>query len=127
MAKRAARATHKISPQFMARLSALATDERVQAIVMVQTAPTGPAPRAAKRQSPAARASAIQHMQQQTGEAFTDIDAILAAHGGERLSPALNLLGTLSIRATRNAILALAELSAVKAVIEDQALDSVKS
>ncbi len=127
MAKRAARATHKISPQFMARLSALAADERVQAIVMVQTAPTGPAPRAAKRQSPAARANAIQHMQQHGAETLIRIDAILAAHGGERLSPALNLLGTLSIRATRNAILALAELSAVKAVIEDQAIGSIKS
>lgn len=127
MAKRAVRATHKISPQFMARLSALAADEWVQAIVMVQTAPTVPAPRAAKRQSPAARANAIQHMQQHNGEALMGIDAILAAHGGERLFPALNLLGTLSIRATRNAILALAELSVVKAVIEDQAIGAVES
>ncbi len=119
MAKRSDGITHKISPSFMARLNALPDDGMVQAIVLLHVSP---APKSSKRQTGATRANAIAQTQQSAASLLTGIDAVLAAHGGERLSATPNLLGSLVVHAPRAAILALAALPTVKGVLEDQSI-----
>lgn len=119
MPKRSPAPADKISLQFRARLSALADDVAVQAVVLLRVG-DGATTRA--RQSPAVRAAAIQQTQQQAALALAAVDAVLEAHHSLRLSATPNLLGQLSVQATPAAILALAELPHVTAIIEDQAL-----
>ena len=119
MPKKSALSVAKISPQFLARLNALRDDAAVQAIVLLQLPP---GPTLVKRQSPAARADAIATTRHVAAQMLNDIDAVLAAHQGERISSAPILLGSLVIRANRAAILGLAALPTVKGIIEDQSI-----
>ncbi len=118
------RQSPKLSPQFQARLLALGDEVLVAAIVLLNL---GASSRNAKRQSAAARAGAIQQTQQRGQQALVDIDAVLTAHGGERLADAPNLLGALPIRAPRATVFALAELPSIKAIIEDQNIGLAES
>ena len=116
------RQSSKLSPQFRAHLQTLGDEVMLAAVVLLDL---GASPRNTRRQSAAARASAIQHNQQRGQQALAEIDAVLAAHGGERLTDAPNLLGALPIRARRATLFALAELPSVKAIIEDQQIGTV--
>lgn len=117
-------ASPKISAQFRARLLALGNEVWVAAVVLLNL---GAAPRSSRRQSAAARVSAIQQTQQRGQPALAEIDAVLAAQGGERLADAPNLLGALPIRAPRATIFALAELPSIKAILEDQNIGAIQS
>ena len=118
------RQSPKLSPQFRARLLALGDEVPVSVVVLLDL---GAGPRNTTRQSAAARTSAIQHAQQRGQHALAEIDAVLAAHGGDRLVDAPNLLGALPIRAPRATLFALAELASIKAIIEDQNIGSAEN
>jgi len=108
----------KISPQFAARLSRLRPQERVRAVVLLRTAPSGNI--RAGRQSGRTRKAAIEAVRKSTTPALPDIDKVLKRHDGQRLATQPDALGTIPVETTPAGISALAASEHVKAILEDQ-------
>ncbi len=108
----------KISPLFAARLSALAAEEKVHAVLLLKIALDGR--RRGRRLLPGERRARVSAVRSEADNALGAIDEILERHGGERLAERANALGSLPVETTSSGILALAESWHVKAILEDQ-------
>ena len=115
----------KISPQFAARLAALAAEERVRAILLLQTA-LGTR-RRSSRPSQAERRSMVEAVRSAGDSAMDEIDDILERYGGERLAERANALGSVPVETTRSGIWALAESGHVSSILEDQEISRLRS
>lgn len=110
----------KISPGFAARLEQLEPEEKVRAIVMLET---GNARGAVKRRlTKRTRQSALKNTRQSVAEVLPDIDRILKRHRGKRLKSEINTLGAVPVITTPAGINALMGSEHVKAIFEDQAI-----
>ena len=110
----------KVSPGFAARLEQLEPDEKVKAIIMLET---GNARRTLKRRpTKATRLAAIKNTRQSVAEVLPDIDRILKRHRGKRLKSDINALGAVPVITTPAGINALTSSKHVKAIFEDQAI-----
>lgn len=115
---------NKISSQFRSRLSKLAPNETIRALVLVNTPERSENSKRPTRQQRRDRIAAIQTAAE---TAVPKIDEVLARHGGQRLSENVNALGFISIQATNKALLAVAQLDQVKSIIEDQPISLLHS
>jgi hypothetical protein len=106
----------KIGRELSLRLHQLEPQERARAILMLSTAT------AARPAQPSTRdrQAAIVSVRKAADAALPEVDRILAELGGRRLADHADALGCLPVEATAAALLALAESSAVQAVLEDQ-------
>ena len=114
----------KISPELDRRLSALPTNGKIHAIVLLDaTAGLGVAKR---RPTRAQRGKTLQLLQANTEQLLPEIDSILANFSGHRLADQPNALGSLPVEATEAGIRALAASDRVKAIVEDQQVSLLK-
>lgn len=110
----------KVSPGFAARLEQLEPDEKVRAIIMLET---GRARKALNgRPTKTTRRDAIKKTRQSVSEVLPDIDRILKRHKGKRLKSDINALGAVPVITTPAGINALTSSKHVKAIFEDQAI-----
>lgn len=109
----------KISHEFAQRLIHLEPGRTVRAIVVLNTGVTG---HRSRRRTTAGRSAAVRAVRKAAGSAMPDIDNILREHGGQRLAPGPDALGSIPVEATAGGITALAGSPRVKAVLEDQSL-----
>ena len=110
----------KISPGFAARLEQLGPQEKVRAIVMLET---GNAHGKLKRRpTKIMRRAAIKNTRQSVAEVLSDIDRILKRHRGKRLKSEIDALGAVPVITTPTGINALTASEHVKAIFEDQAI-----
>ena len=115
---------NKVSAEFQARLDRLGPEQRIRTVVLLKIGMTDGAPK--RRQSRAERKAAIVAVRKFAEKALPEIDAILAQDGGMRLSKEVNALGSLSVETTPRGVAALAASEHVKAVLEDQAISSLR-
>ena len=108
----------KISAQFKARLDRLEPQQKVRAIVVLQTKDANAI--STRRQSHPERQAAIEAMRKSAEAALIEIDSILERFGGKRLAPVVDALGSIPVETTAVGITALATLKHLKAIIEDQ-------
>jgi hypothetical protein len=108
----------KISREFEARVGRLKPEQKIRAVVMLQTpkveSPSG------QQQARKNRQAIIKSIRQTADLALSDIDAILERFGGKRLTDRVNTLATILIETTPAGIRALAASEHVKAIVEDQ-------
>ncbi len=102
----------KISPEFAARLGRVAANEQLRVVVLLRPN-VPPAPRSA------VRSAAVVAARESMTSAVRDVDTMLLRHTGRRES-SVDVLGSLRVTATPDAIEALAGLRAVRAIFEDQ-------
>jgi hypothetical protein len=114
----------KISPELDKRLAALAPDERIHAMVLLQ-APEGLAPDSA-RPTRAQRGEILRRLRDHGDQLLPEIDTLLARFGGRRLADRVNALGSLPVEVTAAGIHALAASHRVKAILEDQPISLLK-
>ncbi len=107
----------KLSSQFVGRLSRLRGQQPVRAVLLLRIEPPARAGRARTD-----RQRAISGIRQSAQRSLVDIDAILERHGGRRLAPLPDALGSVPIETTAAGIAALAGCDHVKAILEDQAI-----
>lgn len=110
----------KISPMFAARLKELKPQDKVRAIVMLDT--KSPAPTPGKRPTKTARKTTLKKTRISVTEVLPVIDRILRQHRGKRLNSEIDALSAVPVITTRAGIDALTNSKHVKAIIEDQAL-----
>ncbi|MDY7021682.1 MAG: hypothetical protein SWJ54_10005 [Cyanobacteriota bacterium] len=99
----------KISAEFANRLSQLNSKEMIRVIVFLQTETEG------EKKSPT-------EVQQIAEIQLNKIRPILTKYHGELLTNRPNILGSIGMTITVAGIYALAESSAVKMIVEDQAI-----
>lgn len=110
----------KISPVFAARLRQIGPEEKVRALIMLET---GDARAAVNRRlTKTTRRAAVKKTRQAVEEVLTDIDGILKRHNGKRLKSEIDLLGTIPVITTPAGIEALTVSEHVKAIFEDQTI-----
>ncbi len=103
----------KISPEFARRLSRIAPDATVRAIVLLDT---GPAPATATaRPSKAARKEIAEAIQTAASAALAEVDRLLERSGGRRLAPGPNPFGAIPVEAPAATLFALAGSEHVRA------------
>jgi hypothetical protein len=110
----------KISPMFAARLKELKPQDKVRAIVMLDT--NKPEPTLKKRPTKTARKTALKKTRDSVAKVLPDIDRILRQHRGRRLKSEIDALSAVPVITTAAGIDALTNSEYVKAIIEDQAL-----
>lgn len=110
----------KISPEFAARLERLKPDDKIRAIVMLQTANSRDAIN--KRPTKKARRATLKLNRESVANILPDIDRILKRHHGKRLKSEIDALSAVPVITTAAGIDALTGSEHVKAIIEDQAL-----
>jgi len=108
----------KLGPGFQAKLREAAPDERIYAVVLLETS-EGEG-RRAKRRSREQREAAVARTKRSAGCALREIDRVLKRHNGRRLADEANALGAVPIEATPAGLHAIAACDEVKAVLEDQ-------
>jgi hypothetical protein len=108
----------KISPEFNARLSGLDPDDRIQAILLLDTSPIGRD--RAPRRSHGRRESMIVVLREATAPAVQEVDRILQRFGGHLLAPEVNALGAIPVETTVAGTREQVTLPQVKAILEDQ-------
>lgn len=113
----------KISSEFEARLSRLEPEEKIRAIVVLETKGTDGTP--TRRQSRASRQLAIEANRKAAEPALADIDDILGKFDGKRLAPNVDALGSIPVETTAAGISALSESSHVKTIFEDQSISLI--
>ena len=116
----------KISPEFSARLGRLKPQTKLHAIVLIRGREDSR--RASRtRSTPEQRRFKVEQIRGASMEALKEIDEILRPFGGRRLSdkPA-TALGTVSVESNPAGITALANSNYVEAILEDQAISSVR-
>jgi hypothetical protein len=108
----------KISPGFAARLERLGPEDKVRAIVMLQTGSTKGASK--RRPTPARRKAAVKNVRRAVHSVLPDIDRILKRHRGHRLESDVDALGAVPVVTTAAGINALTASEHVRAILEDQ-------
>ena len=114
----------KVGPGFEARLSGLGPRGRIQATVLLRSASASEA--SARRQSRTDRRATIDALRRSVRSALVDIDRILDRHGGRRLAPEVDALGSVAVETTVAGLVELAASDYVKAILEDQPLVRVQ-
>lgn len=121
----------KISPEFGARLERLTPQQKIRAVVMLETerspsAPGGALPQApARRHTPAERQVAIARIRSAAQHSLEEIRPILEAFHAHLLAPAPDALGAVPVEIDAAGILALAQSSRVRTILEDQEIRGV--
>lgn len=113
----------KMSPEFASRLLRLDPKQKARAIVLLHVESSQKVPVSRDLHSRREHSIAV------TSEAerlLAHIDAILKRHGGQRLAPKPNVLGSIPVEATADGIRALAQCKHVKAILEDQAISLIR-
>jgi hypothetical protein len=110
----------KISPMFAARLKELKPQDKVRAIVMLDTKKSESTP--GKRPTKTARKTTLKKTRISVAEVLPYIDRILRQHRGRRLKSEIDALSAIPVITTPAGIDALTNSEHVKAIIEDQAL-----
>ena len=108
----------------MARLEPLEPGKQIRVLVLLRTR-SGQST-SSRRQSREERKAAIEKLQRAAERALADVDRILDRHGGRRLSRKPDALGTISVKATRAGILALASSRSVKGIFENQEIHLIR-
>lgn len=108
----------KISPEFRARLSRLDPQQKIRAIVLLETGQRNSLP--VRRQTYAERQAAIAHIRSTTQHAMGELNTLLQGFDGHPLAKAPDALGSVPIELNVAGIAALATVSWVKAILEDQ-------
>jgi hypothetical protein len=111
----------RIGPELDRRLQASGPDDRLRVVLLV-AAPAGATAQQRRRR----RAETGARMRAAAHDLLPAVDSLLTAHGGERLSAAATVLGTLAVETTPAGVQALARLPAVEAVLGDQELVPVR-
>lgn len=114
----------KISPQFRMRLHQLDPGQKVQAIVFLQTADT---PRTTYLRPRASRKTLLKSVRQTAAKALPEIDEVLARYDGKRLSKTPDALGAVLVETTAEGITALADMDAVKTILENQSISALSN
>jgi hypothetical protein len=111
--------TSKISAEFAERLAGLPAGQVVRAVLL-------PAPYLVEggesRPRGAERQAILREARRRSEETFADVDAVLAASGGQRVTESGNSLGFIVVETTPGGIQALCDLDWVGTVLEDQAI-----
>jgi hypothetical protein len=110
--------TSKLSPEFKTRLQSLGPEQKVRAIVVLDTKDASSV--SGRRQSPAERRAALEAVRKSASAALPQIDETLEPFDGRRLSKHPNALGAILVEANAAGIMALAASKCVKAILEDQ-------
>ncbi len=112
----------KISSAFASRLATLASNQWVRVILM-------PAPYLAgnsgERLSGEERQTILRETRGRAEASFSEVDTVLSATGGCRLTDAGNSLGYIVVETTVAGVAALSELSWVGSLMEDQAVHPI--
>ena len=108
----------KISEEFSDRLLQLEHEQKIRAIIMLDTG-RGPVVSTGRR-SKGGRQDAIEAVRKAAEPALVDIDRILKEHGGKRLAAHVDALGAIAVETTADGTRALADCPMVKAILEDQ-------
>lgn len=117
--------SEKISAQFFARLKRLKPNDRLRAVVLLNTPETdGKSSRV--RPTREERRQEAGNLRDSLGSAVREIDEILERVGGRRLSQQPSALGTLAIETTTKGIAALVESDYVKTIVDDQPIALVR-
>lgn len=114
----------KISHNFWARLSRLEPRQSVRAVVLLHT--QTPIRGTGGQRSPGERRKAVDAARRSAEQALIDVDVILQRHGGRRLAPHPDALGTVPVETTAAGITALAGSRHVKAILEDQPVSLIR-
>ncbi len=114
----------KLSPEFRTRLNCLGPEQKVRAIVILETKDASSS--SGRRQSRAQRQAALEAVRRSAGAALAQIDETLEPFDGRRLSGSPNALGSILVEANAAGVLALAESKYVKAILEDQPLSALE-
>jgi len=109
----------KLSREFAVRLERLKPDDKVRAIVMLDTSKEGILK---KRPTKTARRASIKATRQSVAKILPDIDRILRQHHGKRLKSEIDALSAVPVITTAAGIEALTASSHFKAILEDQPL-----
>ena len=116
----------KISPEFGARLEHLSPQQKIRAVVMLETerspaAPGGALPTApARRQTPDERKAAIARIRSAAQHSLEEIRPILEAFHAHLLAPAPDAIGAVPVEIDAAGISALAQSNRVRTILEDQ-------
>jgi len=110
----------KISPMFAARLKELKPQDKVRAIIMLDTQKADSTP--GKRPTKTARKTTLKKTRNSVAKILPVIDRILRQHRGRRLKSEIDALSAVPVITTPAGIDALTNSEHVKAIIEDQAL-----
>lgn len=110
--------TSKISPEFEARLNQLEPQQKIRAIVLLETGRGSLSP--ARRQTYNERQAAIAHVRETAQHAMGELNTLLQHFDGHPLAIAPDALGSVPVELTVAGIAALAAVPWVKAVLEDQ-------
>jgi hypothetical protein len=115
--------SEKISNEFADRLAALSPDQKVRAVVL--PAPYLVSDGSGSRVRGEERQAILREARTRTEETFAEIDMVLREAGGQRLTECGNALGFILVETTARGISAIADLSWVGTVMEDQAIRPV--
>jgi hypothetical protein len=107
----------KISREFSARLSHLKPQQKIHAIVMLETKDAGLVP--TQPRSRAHRQAILEAIHHSAEPALKEIDSILEGFDGKRLAE-IDALGCIPVETTAAGLAALAASKHVKAILEDQ-------
>lgn len=110
------RTPNKISREFAVRLGRLKPDQKIRAIVLLNTLDVPPGSRRSREERDEIR----EQVRELAIPALREVDDILARHQGTRLESGLAALGGVAVEGTPDAIEALAESDRVRAIMEDQ-------
>lgn len=113
----------KISRELTARLDRLGPDQKVRAIVMMDTGTEKPG----RRRSLGTRSETVSAIRKAADAVLPDLDGLLKRFEGRRLAAHADALGCVPIEATARGIVALASLEHVKAIFEDQAISLISA
>jgi hypothetical protein len=116
-------AARKISDEFACRLAVLSPSDRVRAVVL--PAPYLVSGSKGERTRGEEREAIVREARTRTEDAFAEIDSVLAATGGHRLTTNGNALGFIVVETNADGIVAIANLSWVGTVMEDQSIRPV--
>lgn len=112
-----------ISREFATRLAHVDAEKKIRAIVMLRA---GNGTSVSTRPTRQRRAGLIRKVRNTASTALPSIDRILKRHHGKRLSEDVGPLGNIVVEATPDGIRALAASEHVRAVLEDQAISSLR-
>lgn len=116
--------TSKISPQFCARLNQLEPQQKIRAIVLLETGQRSSLP--SRRQTYDERKVAIAHLRQAAQGVMSELNTLLQNFDGRSLAKAPDALGSVPVELSAAGITALAALPWVRAVLEDQGIHAAR-
>lgn len=111
-----------ISAEFAARLNRLSAQQKVRALVMLQTGSVTLSSRPSRKE----RQQRVEGLRNAARASLAEVDQLLALYHGKRLSDDVDALGSITVEASADGIRALAASDQVKAIFEDQSLLSLR-